>query len=136
MFDKTFHIRLDNMTQINIGGTWHPLTDVSHVTRGTGCVVNLKQLSMYFRVHWKKVQFKYALALIIIILTKTARKIFSTLKSLSGFDTSIGGFMLATVCFSGQLGSLGRIRARHAIAGSGVSNESRYVDNYKYYIYV
>ena len=79
MFDKTFHIRLDNMTQINIGGTWHPLTDVSHVTRGTGCVVNLKQLSMYFRVHWKKVQFKYALALIIIILTKTARKIFSIL---------------------------------------------------------
>ena len=79
MFDKTFHIRLDNMTQINIGGTWHPLTDVSHVTRGTGCVVNLKQLSMYFRVHWKKVQFKYAHALIIIILTKTARKIFSIL---------------------------------------------------------
>ena len=79
MFDKTFHIRLDNMTQINIGGTWHPLTDVSHVTRGTGCVVNLKQLSMYFRVHWKKVQFKYALALIILILTKTARKIFSIL---------------------------------------------------------
>ena len=79
MFDKTFHIRLDNMTQINIGGTWHPLTDVSHVKRGTGCVVNLKQLSMYFRVHWKKVQFKYALALIIIILTKTARKIFSIL---------------------------------------------------------
>ena len=112
MFDKTFHIRLDNMTQINIGGTWHPLTDVSHVTRGTGCVVNLKQLSMYFRVHWKKVQFKYALALIILILTKTARKIFSILKSLSGSDTSIGGFMLATVCFSGQLGSLGRIRAR------------------------
>ena len=84
MFDKTFHIRLDNMTQINIGGTWHPLTDVSHVKRGTGCVVNLKQLSMYFRVHWKKVQFKYALALIIIILTKTARKIFSLLKSLFG----------------------------------------------------
>ena len=79
MFDKTFHIRLDNMTQINIGGTWHPLTDVSHAKRGTGCVVNLKQLSMYFRVHWKKVQFKYALALIIIILTKTARKIFSIL---------------------------------------------------------
>ena len=51
MFDKTFHSRLDNMTQINIGGTWHPVTDVSHVTRGTGCVVNLKQLSMYFRVH-------------------------------------------------------------------------------------
>ena len=96
MFDKTFHIRLDNMTQINIGGTWHPLTDVSHVTRGTGCVVNLKQLSMYFRVHWKKVQFKYALVLIIKIFTKTARKIFSILKSLSGFnvtgfDTSIGG---------------------------------------------
>ena len=77
-----------------------------------------------------------SLMLIIIIFTKTARKIFSILKSLSGFDTSIGGFMLATVCFSGQLGSLGRIRARHAIAGSGVSNESRYVDNYKYYIYV
>ena len=31
MFDKTFHIRLDNMTQINIGGTWHPVTDVSDV---------------------------------------------------------------------------------------------------------
>ena len=31
MFDKTFHIRLDNMTQIKIGGTWHPVTDVSHV---------------------------------------------------------------------------------------------------------
>ena len=44
--------------------------------------------------------------------------------------------MLATVCFSGQLGSLGRIIARHAIAGSGVSNESRYVDNYNYYMYV
>ena len=70
-----------------------------------------------------------SLMLIIILLTKTARKIFSILKSLSGFDTSIGGFMLATVCFSGQLGSLGRIIARHAIAGSGVSNESRYVDN-------
>ena len=25
IFDKTFHIR------INIGGTWHPVTDVSHV---------------------------------------------------------------------------------------------------------
>ena len=31
MFDKTLHIRLDNMTRINIGGTWHPVTDVSHV---------------------------------------------------------------------------------------------------------
>ena len=109
MFDKTFHRRLDIMTQINIGGTWHPVTDVSHVKRGTGCAVNLRQLYLYFRVHWKKVQFKYELALIIIILTKTARKIFPILKSLSGFDTSIGGFMLATVCISGQLGSLGRI---------------------------
>ena len=31
IFDKTFHIRLDNMTRINIGGTWHPVTDLSHV---------------------------------------------------------------------------------------------------------
>ena len=31
MFDKMFHPRLDNMTQINIGGTWHPVTDVSDV---------------------------------------------------------------------------------------------------------
>ena len=38
------------MTQINIGGTWHPLTDVSHVTRGTGCVVNLKQSCIMYHV--------------------------------------------------------------------------------------
>ena len=102
MFDKTFHIRLDNMTQINIGGTWHPLTDVSHVKRGTGCVVNLKQLSMYFRVHWKKVQFKYALALIIIILTKTARTIFSILTLLLRGGHIVNEISLYIRLFGGQ----------------------------------
>ena len=100
MFDKTFHPRLDNMTRINIGGTWHPVTDVSHVKRGTGCVVNLTQLFMYFRVHWKMVQFKFALVQNYINIHCNCTKDFLNIKVTLWF---IGGFKLETPCsFSGQ----------------------------------
>ena len=73
---------------------------------------------MYFRVHWKKVQFKYALMLIIKILTKTARKILT--RPLASCWPPCAS--LVSWAASAEL---------EPEAGSGVSNESRNVENYK-----
>ena len=74
-----------------------------------------------------------SLMLIIIIFTKTARKIFSILKSLSGLARP-----LVASCWPpcASLVSWAASAELEPGAGSGVSNESRYVDNYNYYMYV